>query len=806
MTAACARPAAAVTPVPHLMLVPHFTLSAGKTFPAFYPLRENVPTLSQANSHRTRNEESIPHCRQDAQIIFTGLLYAKSFGRRLLCCYNRPMPSPFDRRRADPYRLVVPGGPDRPAAPPPPTWAESLLPLLLFSTIGACLILFVCGAGLWALDYRLVRGPTPTPTATATGGPTATPNAGDVSGVPAATTPAPDQSTPPADGEAVALPLIDGSGDAPPSMLPGGVALPILSSEQEGEQATAPETEPPQDHTPEPVDSTQLSPLATPDIGTGPMSLPLLAADQIPTSTPEPPTPTFVPEVVEPLITPTLVELVGEAPTATPTLTQPLPTSTLTPTPVTPLFTVGSLKAFISGLGNPTVYVGPSTVYTPTGTLSAGQEVLLLGRTQTGEWVYMCCQDNEPVWIRQANALPSGNELQSGAPTDSDPNNVRWLNIQPTPTTLRVLWTPPPVAAEDFLLYRYDRANRAQFTHLPNPPATFAAWAGAAQAGQALISPVIVSGQSVIVASADNHLYSFDRSNGSQRWRFDLSQPVRKSPMVHDGIIYIVDDSGQMSALEDRGNEAVRRWIMPLGAPPATSFNAYSDTLLIGTAQDLKVVNRENGTIRRTLNTQGGVPVMPAIGGQLLFVGGTNSLVAYDIYTVISPTLQPLVVWQASGILNPTAPPVYSWPGVQAVAELYTIDGVNRIRSLDANTGREVWNRENGEVGTGLAVNDATLFISGNGYVKALSRRNGDQLWRTDVGGNVLGGPYADNTKVIIYLENGTVQFLDATTGAVTSIATLPSAATDTAAAAISGQLLFAPGADGRLQALSGLP
>ena len=105
-----------------------------------------------------------------------------------------------------------------------------------------------------------------------------------------------------------------------------------------------------------------------------------------------------------------------------------------------------------------------------------------------------------------------------------------------------------------------------------------------------------------------------------------------------------------------------------------------------------------------------------------------------------------------------------------------------------------------------LAVNDATLFVSGNGYIKALARRNGDQLWRTDVGGNVLGGPYADNTKVIIYLENGTVQFLDSATGAVTSIATLSAPATGSAAAAISGQLIFAPGADGRLQALSGLP
>lgn len=656
-----------------------------------------------------------------------------------------------------------------------------MLPILLFSAIGACLILFMFGASMWALDYHLVRGPTPTPTATPTGEATAT------SGAPAAATLEPEQSTPePEAGATVALPVINDNNNSPLSAPPGGLALPILSSEQE--------------LTPEPPESAQVSPLATPVAG--PVALPLLAAEQLPTSTPEPPTAT--PFAGVSTIPPTLVVLTGEAPTTTPTLAVPPPTSTVTPTPLPPIYTVDHLKAFI-GPGTTTVYIGPSAVYTPTGTLPDGQEVRLIGRTLTGEWVYICCQDNENVWVRQANARPSGNELQPGAPEGSDPNNVRWLNVQPTPTTLRLLWTPPPVAEGDYLLYRYDRGNRAQFTHLPNPPATSAAWANAAQAGQSLLSPVIVAGQSVIVASADNHLYSFDRFNGNQRWRYDLGRPVRMAPAVQDGILYVVDDIGQMSALEDRGNEAVRKWLAPLGVPPMSSFNVYSDTLFISTAQDVKVVDRDDGTIKRTLTVQGGAPQMPTIGGQLLFVGGT-SLIAYDIYWVIGASSGSSVVWQASGIANPTAPPLYSWPGVQAVAELYVVDGNNRIRSLDANTSREVWNKDNGERATGLAVNDATLFVSGSGYVKAYARRNGDLLWRTEVGSNVLGGPYADNTKAIIYLENGTVQFLDSASGAVTSIATLPSGATATSAAAISGQYIFAPGADGRLQALSGLP
>jgi len=302
----------------------------------------------------------------------------------------------------------------------------------------------------------------------------------------------------------------------------------------------------------------------------------------------------------------------------------------------------------------------------------------------------------------------------------------------------------------------------------------------------------------VVVGSSDGHLYSFDRVNGNQRWRTNLGRLVTAAPAFDTGLLYVVDESGVLRALRDLGNATDEEWSRTLSAPPVapvSGINVFSRTLFINLNQRLVAVDGEDGDLVYDLSLPA-TPHRPTMGGQLLYVTA-GTLRAYDLLAMIERG-QTSLVWENPNIPNPAASPVYSAPGVKSLAELYVAGDNERIYSLDANTGNEQWNQDNEDAITSLAVNDTAIFLSGNGYIRARSRSDGATIWNRGIAGQVLGGLYVDDRRVLAYLQNGSFLYLDAATGEVlASLATYPAAAT--AGAAVSRPFVFGPGSDGRL-------
>jgi outer membrane protein assembly factor BamB len=491
-------------------------------------------------------------------------------------------------------------------------------------------------------------------------------------------------------------------------------------------------------------------------------------------------------------------------PTDTPTLAIPTPEPpTSTPTPG-PAYLVNSLRAFVRGQTTTAYLDGPSTIYTRTVALNPNTEVRLFGRTASGEWVYGCCQNgNQPFWVRQAYAPPANNDPIPGAPTETNPNDVRWLPVQPVSSGVQPLPSSTPIPEGDYPLYRYSRSAAGQLPRLPRPPLV-EPWTAPAQASQSLSSPAIVSRGSVLVGSRDNHLYSFDRENGNQRWRYQMGRAIIHSPAVLDGEVFVVDDGdpSQLFALRDQGNSAALIWgPVNTGARAVTSFNVFSDTLLIGVGTapsfQLLTVDRDNGNIlRRYTDISGSALLYPAIGDQLVYVAA-GQLKALDV-------LNNEQVWVHPNIANLTAGPVYSSPGVRGLAELYVADGSNRIFALNANTGVEYWNYGNGDRVSGLAVSSSALLVSGNGYIRAISRDTGQLLWNASTAGETLGGPWTDNSLVVAFTTSGTLVFLDAATGSV--LLTPGTGAAAAGAGAVSNPWVFMPGQNNALHGMRGNP
>ena len=347
--------------------------------------------------------------------------------------------------------------------------------------------------------------------------------------------------------------------------------------------------------------------------------------------------------------------------------------------------------------------------------------------------------------------------MQPGAPEDADPNDVRWLSVQRAPSSDRTPPVPTAIPAGDYPLPFYTRVANGRIPRLPNPPFSFP-WTGSGQAGGAYTSPPAVGGNSVLLGSADEHLYSFERLNGNQRWRNQLGSVIRVSPIFYDGEFFVVDETGLMRAFEDHGNEAGEIWNAPAGKPPLTSFNVYSDTLFLAVGQgadhQLLAIDRDNGDVLDSFSVSGPGLRYPVIGEQLVYVAD-SLLWALDVFT-----LDP--IWQRSDLPNPEAGPIYVSPGVQGAAELYVVTENHRIFCLDANTGDEIWNFDNEEEATALGLTDTALLVAGTGYIKAISRESVTELWRVPIAGAIRGIPMSDSSRIMVLTQSGSLTYLDA--------------------------------------------
>jgi len=229
-----------------------------------------------------------------------------------------------------------------------------------------------------------------------------------------------------------------------------------------------------------------------------------------------------------------------------------------------------------------------------------------------------------------------------------------------------------------------------------------------------------------------------------------------------------------------------------MGAKPLSGVNVVDKYLLVnadvGGEHRLMMFDRTNGVKVAEFPTTGAFLQYPAVGDQLVYAAN-GDVWALDVFGGLAE------IWRYTNLGNITAPPLYVRPGVRAAAELYVADETGRVASLDANTGRELWVYQSGDVVTGMAVDEERLFLSGNGFAKAIGRDDHADLWRVLTDGNVLGGPIVGDGEVFIATETGDARYLDAEDGGQILVERGP--ATTIAPAAVAGDWIFVVGQEG---------
>ena len=172
---------------------------------------------------------------------------------------------------------------------------------------------------------------------------------------------------------------------------------------------------------------------------------------------------------------------------------------------------------------------------------------------------------------------------------------------------------------------------------------------------------------------------------------------------------------------------------------------------------------------------------LPTAEGTVIFAGqsGRHQLVFSFLQPEHRVVLHPLVgelfvgVHQSSGRIRQKAADSWAhlrdrwWVGSskRKINTRKDNEGYGAVRAIDPQTGERKWEfKMNDVTDAGILTTASDLLFSGGreGYFYALDARNGELLWKANVGGAVASGPmsYAVNGKQYVAISAGSALFV----------------------------------------------
>jgi outer membrane protein assembly factor BamB len=330
-------------------------------------------------------------------------------------------------------------------------------------------------------------------------------------------------------------------------------------------------------------------------------------------------------------------------------------------------------------------------------------------------------------------------------------------------------------------MFRGDAAHSGRY-----PEASLDAYGGIAwrvQTGGPIRSTPAVADGRLFVGSTDGRLYALDPRTGDEIWRFHAATSLTGSPAVLGPLAYVTDHASTLYALDVATGEL--RWRVETGAPLAFPWGhesgdvyASSPVLADGTvffgAGDglLYAVDATDGSVRWKSATGGRIRSTPAVADGRVVAGSADGIVyAFaegDGHLLWQHATEGAALVSADyGFDRRT---VQSSPAVVGGRVLVGArDGY--FYALDADSGKRLWRQDHAvswvnsspAVAEGLAV----VGSSDEQFVQAVDVATGEERWRVGTAGIVWTSPAVTGNRVVIAEGAGRVRVLDLDSGEI---------------------------------------
>ena len=300
-------------------------------------------------------------------------------------------------------------------------------------------------------------------------------------------------------------------------------------------------------------------------------------------------------------------------------------------------------------------------------------------------------------------------------------------------------------------------------------------------------SPVVVDG-TLFIGSNDGNFYAVNAKTGAEKWRFKTKKPIVSSGAVVGKLVIFGSKNGKLYALDRSTGE--ERWSYSheegkeIRSAPAVAYGAvFFGTLGYGTA-GARAVNIQNGElVGRFRGMKFYRNISPLIAEGRL-IGASNFYLCYDIRSgkslrsipkAGSPQTTPAY---KDGVLYATGQYTYGFSCVAA--------DINKQQEQHPDRALEIWEYKTGtkkepisKIETAPAVAEGLVFFgSNNGNLYAVDEKTGEEKWRFKAKKAVQSDPsvaggivyFGSNDKHLYAVKlDGTLAWKFATGGSIHS-------------------------------------
>jgi outer membrane protein assembly factor BamB len=331
-------------------------------------------------------------------------------------------------------------------------------------------------------------------------------------------------------------------------------------------------------------------------------------------------------------------------------------------------------------------------------------------------------------------------------------------------------------------------------------------------AGPIRSTPAVADG-SLYLGSADGRLYALDALSGRERWRAALGAGVTGSPCVVDGTVFVTSRDGKLSALA--AVDGKKRWAIDLGKDlgPRNYWDFYTSSpvpygaeLFVGSGDGhVRAIDRQSGRIAWSFDAGSRVRSTPAVNGDAVVFGTMSGrVVALDRKTGI-----PRWKFATDGASRKFAErqnDTTSLFGSPSIADgVVTIGGRDgQAYAIDLATGAQKWKTTHDGSSWILsnAIQSGTAYIgSGSAsLVQATDLRTGVERWRFDTSSAVFSSLTIAGSVLLFADFTGKLYAIDKASG--TELWRFPLGDRAFSTPVVAGHVVYAGSDDGTLYAL----
>ncbi len=298
------------------------------------------------------------------------------------------------------------------------------------------------------------------------------------------------------------------------------------------------------------------------------------------------------------------------------------------------------------------------------------------------------------------------------------------------------------------------------------------AWRFATQ-GPVRSTPAVFDGV-VYVGSSDGYLYAVDGRDGHRIWSFAAGAPVNASPVVTSGRVFCAARDGRFFALDRTSGRLL--WETPTGglARYSGGWDYYTSSPLLTTAGicvgggdgRVYMINPDTGKVTWSFETGGPVRSSPAEADGVVFAGSFDG----TLYAIDETTGRLRWKFKCAGNKYFPKGEIQSSPVIWENLVLFGSRDYH-IYALDRKTGRLRWKlqHKNSWVIGSPVVRDGVLYVgSSDGlFFQAVDSLRGVEKWRRQTESNVFSSALVAGDVVCFGCWDGDLYALKTATGDV---------------------------------------